>query len=166
MLGTDPSAAVGSSPIRSQLPAGRDRRVAGRWGFLSVVAGLAAAAAFVLRFNPTDRVTDPTGACTWHSLFGINGPGCGGTRMFWYLLHGDIIEAARHHLVALAGVPFALYALVQWGLASWLGLRLPPLRLPVPAYITYGVVWMLYAVVLRNLPWVPFTWFDIPQLTK
>ena len=86
--------------------------------------------------------------------------------MFWYLLHGDVVEAARHHLVALAGVPFALYALVQWGLVSWFGLRLPPLRLPVWAYVTYGVVWMLYAVVLRNVPWAPFTWFNIPQLTN
>ena len=131
-----------------------------------MAAGLAAAVGFVLRFNPTDRVADPTGTCTWHALFGINGPGCGGTRMFWYLLHGDVIEAARHHLVALVGVPFALYALAQWGLSSWFGLRLPPLRLPVWGYIAYGVIWMLYAVVLRNLPWAPFTWFDIPQLTN
>ena len=40
----------------------------------------AAAAWFVLRFNPTDRTVDPTGPCLWHAVTGINGPGCGGTR--------------------------------------------------------------------------------------
>jgi Protein of unknown function (DUF2752) len=40
----------------------------------------------VLAYNPTDRIPDPTGPCTWHALFGIDGPGCGGTRMLWYLL--------------------------------------------------------------------------------
>ena len=72
-----------------------------------VWAGLAAAVGYVLAFNPTDRIADPTGPCTWHTLFGINGPICGGTRMVWYLLHGDLVAAARHHLVALIGVPFA-----------------------------------------------------------
>lgn len=35
-------------------------------------------------------------------LTGINGPTCGGTRLVWYLLHGDLVQTARHHLVALA----------------------------------------------------------------
>jgi hypothetical protein len=35
---------------------------------------LGAAAAWVLTFNPTDSVPDPTGACLWHALTGISGP--------------------------------------------------------------------------------------------
>jgi hypothetical protein len=31
--------------------------------------------------------------------------------------------------------------------------------------IGYAVVFLLYAVVLRNLPWPPFHWFHIPDLT-
>jgi hypothetical protein len=31
-----------------------------------------------------------------------------------YLLHGNVAEAARQHLVALIGAPFAWYALIQW----------------------------------------------------
>jgi len=27
-------------------------------------------------------------------------------------------------------------------------------------------VFVLYAVVLRNLPWQPFAWFDIPNLDR
>lgn len=51
-----------------------------RWAVAGVWAGLAAAVGYVLTFDPTDRVADPTGPCTWHVLFGINGPTCGGTR--------------------------------------------------------------------------------------
>jgi hypothetical protein len=79
----------------------------------------------VLAFNPTDHVADPTGPCTWHAPFGINGPTCGGTRMVWYLLHGDVVQAARHHLIALVGVPFALHALIVWTAQVRFGRRWP-----------------------------------------
>jgi len=130
-----------------------------------VWATLAAATGYVLAFNPADRIADPTGPCTWHALTGINGPTCGGTRMYWYLLHGNLVEAARNHLVALIGAPFALYALVAWTGRVWFGWHLPPLRLSRWVYITYAALWLLYAVVLRNLPGQPFAWFDIPNLT-
>lgn len=133
--------------------------VAGVW------TGLASAVGYVLTVNPTDRIADPTGPCTWHTLFGINGPACGGTRMIWYLLHGDLVQAARHHLVALIGVPFASYALMAWTAQVWFGRRWPLPRLSHWIYIGYAAAWLLYAVVLRNLPWSPFTWFDIPNLT-
>ena len=108
-------------------PARQDRLWVHRLATAGVLAPFGAAAGFVLRFNPTDRVADPTGPCLWHAATGFNGPACGGTRMFYYLLHGDLVQAARHHLVALIAVPFLM---------------------------------------LRNLPWAPFTWFDIPSLDQ
>jgi hypothetical protein len=143
-----------------------DRSWAQRLATVGVLAGIGTAAAFVLRFNPTDRVADPTGPCLWHAATGINGPACGGTRMFYYLLHGDPVQAARHHLVALVAVPFLIYAFIGWAGRVWFGVRLPPLRLSRWMYVTYGVAWVLYSVVLRNLPWAPFTWFDIPNLDQ
>jgi hypothetical protein len=141
-------------------------RTAGlRWAVAGVWATVLAATGYVLAFDPTDRVADPTGPCLWHALFGINGPTCGGTRMVWYLLHADLIQAAQHHLVALAGVPFALYALLAWTARASFGRRWPTLRLSRWTYLGYAAVWLLYATVLRNLPWPPFTWFNIPNLT-
>ncbi|MFF4894427.1 DUF2752 domain-containing protein [Micromonospora chersina] len=140
-------------------------RTAQRAATLVLAGAIGAAAAFVLRFNPTDRVADPTGPCLWHALTGINGPSCGGTRMFYYLLHGDLVDAARHHLAALVAVPFLLYAGVRWAGIAWLGRELPALRLSPRVYWAYGVAFVLYSTVLRNLPWPPFTWFDIPNLT-
>lgn len=135
-----------------------------RLGVAGVWAALGAAVAYVLWNDPTDRLGDPTGPCTWHALTGVNGPSCGGTRMVWYLLHGDLVQAARHHLVALIGVPFVLYSLAAWTALAWFGRRWPTLRLPRWAYLAYAGAWLLYSTVLRNLPWAPFTWFDIPKL--
>ena len=146
-------------PTRRGTAPGVRAAVAAVWATLAVAIG------YTLAFDPTDRATDPTGPCTWHTLFGINGPTCGGTRMLWYLLHGDLVQAARHHLLALVGVPFALYALIVWTARVWFGRSWPLPRLSRWIYLGYAVAWLVYAVVLRNLPWPPFTWFDIPNLT-
>src|SRR5215216_1296989 len=58
---------------------------------LAAFSPFAGATWFVLRFNPTDRTVDPTGPCLWHAATGINGPSCGGTRMFYYLIHGNLV---------------------------------------------------------------------------
>jgi hypothetical protein len=137
-----------------------------RLATVGVLGVLGAAAVFVHRFDPTDRLADPTGPCLWHAATGINGPACGGTRMFYYLLHGDVVQAARHHLVALLAVPFLLYAFIGWAARAWFGVAMPPLRPAAWMYATYAVAWLLYAVVLRNLPWLPFSWFDIPSLDQ
>jgi hypothetical protein len=123
------------------------------------------ACGYVLAFDPTDAVADPAGGCLWHAVLNLNGPTCGGTRMVWYLLHGDLVQAARHHLVAALTVPFAGYALLAWTARAWFGRRWPLPRLPLWAYLVYAAIWLLYSVVLRNLPWAPFAWFDLPNLT-
>jgi Protein of unknown function (DUF2752) len=136
-----------------------------RLGPAGVWLTLGAATAWVLAFNPTDRTPDPTGPCLWHMLTGINGPTCGGTRMFWYLLHGNLVQAARHHLAALIGLLYGLYALTVWTVNTYGGRRLPLWRPGRAATAGYIGFFFLYAVVLRNLPWQPFAWFDIPNLT-
>ncbi|MEV0271471.1 DUF2752 domain-containing protein [Hamadaea sp. NPDC050747] len=135
-----------------------------RWAPVAVWLLLAVAAGWVLAHNPTDRIPDPTGPCLWHALTGINGPTCGGTRMFWYLIHGNLVQAARHHLAALAGMMYGLYALLAWTIAGFGGRRLPLWRPGGKAIAAYLLLFLLYAVVLRNLPWAPFSWFDIPNL--
>ena len=134
----------------------------GRLAPLSVWAALALAFALVLANNPADRTPDLLGGCSWFTMFGTNGPTCGGTRMVWYLLHGDLINAARMHLLAFVGVPFALYALIQWTAGSVFGLRLPPLRLAWWVYVAYGVAFLVYGAVLRNLP--GFGWFHLDYM--
>lgn len=133
-----------------------------RFAPLSVWGLLALAIGYVLAVNPADRKPDLLGGCGWYVMFGTNGPTCGGTRMVWYLLHGDVVNAARMHLVALIGTPFALYALVQWSAQSLFGLRLPALRLRWWLVVVYGVVFVIYGAVLRNLP--GFEWFHLDYM--
>jgi hypothetical protein len=142
------------------LPFGGWQRMA-TLGVLGVAAG---AAAYVLRFDPTDGVADPTGPCVWHALTGINGPSCGLTRMVFHLLHGDLVQAARHHLVALLAVPVLGYMFLRWAARVWWRLALPTVRLPGWALLAYAVAWLAYSTLLRNLPWAPLAWFDIPNL--
>lgn len=142
-------------------PASRRGRWA-RYAPLAVWAALAGAFGLVLATNPADRRPDLLGGCGWYATFGTNGPTCGGTRMVWYLLHADVVNAARMHLLALFGTPVALYALVQWSAQRMFGLRLPPLRLRWWAYLAYGVAFVVYGAVLRNLP--GFEWFHIDYM--
>jgi hypothetical protein len=90
---------------------------------------------------------------------------CGGTRMFWYLLHGDLVQAARHHLVALVGLLYGGHALTVWTVDRVFGRRLPLWRPGRRMWIAYAVLFVLYASVLRNLPWAPFDWFYVDNLT-
>jgi Protein of unknown function (DUF2752) len=126
---------------------------------------LAAAVWWVQTFNPTDNTPDPTGPCLWHALTGINGPTCGGTRAFTYLIHGNLVEAARFHLPFVLAVPFVSYWWLSWLAQATFGIRLPRLR-PRPWMLaTYGVFFLVFTTMLRNLPFAPFHWFDIPNLT-
>lgn len=166
--GHQPAAAVDlpDQPAAVASPGGHFARLfaALRWMLpLWVLAPFAAAAWFLTRFNPTDTVADPTGPCPWHALTGINGPSCGGTRMFYYLIRGDLIEAARHHLPALLAVPFLSYLWLAWALGRF-GVRMPVLRLPRWALIAYVAFFLVFSTVLRNLDWGPFAWFNIPNL--
>lgn len=69
------------------------------------------------------------------------------------------------HLAALVAVPFAGYAYLWW-VAGWVfGRRIPMFRVTARTAITYAVFFVVYAVVLRNLPWPPFDWFTVPDLT-
>ena len=146
-------------------PAAHRRRYAPLWALGAPVAWFG----FVLAFDPTDDAPDPAGRCLWHMVSGIDGPTCGITRLTWYLLHGDLINAARMHLAFLLGIPLLAYA---W--AWWIADRVFGRRLPVPAsrrtmtvvLVSYGVFFLLYSTVLRNLPWAPFTWFYVPELAQ
>jgi hypothetical protein len=133
-----------------------------RFSPLAIWAMLVAAVIYVLAVNPADREPDALGGCGWYAMFGTDGPACGGTRMVWYLLHGDLVNAARMHLIALIGMPFALYHLIRWTAASLVGLRLPALRLPGWVYLGYVAAFVLYGALLRNLP--GFEWFHLDYM--
>lgn len=146
------------APPRSASALDRIRR--GRAGRLlepAGVAALAAAAATVIYFgNPTDP-HNFLPVCPSKLLFGIDCPGCGGMRMVYSLLHGDLHAAVQYNAVALVVLP-----LIAWSWVSWTRTRLTGRR-PARNWQTWRWSPMVVLTVvvgwgvIRNLPFPPFT---------
>jgi len=125
-------------------------------GPAAVACCFAGAAAYVLFTDPTDAKASTVPTCLVRLTTGFDCPGCGGTRAFWYLLHGNIPAAARHHAMFVFAVPFLLYMYAGWTAKTVFKRTLPPLRLSAKTIGIFLAAWTVFTV-LRNLPWAPFT---------
>jgi hypothetical protein len=130
-------------------------------GPAAIAACFGGAVGYVLISDPTNSDAFSTPTCLLKLTTGFDCPGCGGTRAFWYLLHGNLPQAARHHAVFVFALPFLLYMYVAWS-TKLIFKRdvLPALR---PSALTLSVflsVWFVFSV-LRDLPWAPFTWLYV-----
>ena len=94
---------------------------------VAVLGCLAGAVGYTVWADPTRSAPDAAPTCLLKLTTGLDCPGCGGTRAFWYLLHGDLPAAARHHIVFVFAVPFLLYLYVAWAGKQLFGWRLPQL---------------------------------------
>jgi len=108
-------AATRTDTDRIVTPARIDTRPLWRRLVAPAGVGLAAvgACAYVSAFNPNE--SGPYPPCPLRALFGIDCPGCGGTRGMYCLLHGDIAGALDHNVLLLVILPVAVGL---WGL--WL----------------------------------------------
>ena len=122
---------------------------------LAVVAGVGVCSAAVWVGDPTT----PGGflpVCPTKALLGIDCPGCGGMRMAYSLMHGDVPAALHYNAVSFVVVLLLGWSMVAWTLGrlrgraktSWLHWRWTPL-----VFSVVFVVWF----VIRNLPFAPFT---------
>jgi len=122
---------------------------------LALVAGLGVCCAVVWVGDPTT----PGGflpVCPTKALFGIDCPGCGGMRMAYSLMHGDIPAALHYNAVSFVVVLLFVWSTATWTLGrlrgramdSWLHWRWTPL--------TFSIVFVVWFVI-RNLPFAPFT---------
>ncbi|MGC9666416.1 DUF2752 domain-containing protein [Planosporangium sp. 12N6] len=168
-LTSEPAAAYPAPPAYAVPAPGRFTRFVMRFADRTPVwAGPAAiavcfggAVGYVLATDPTssDAFSAPT--CLLKLTTGFDCPGCGGTRAFWYLIHGNLPQAARNHALFVFAVPFLLYMYVAWT-AKLIAKRdvLPTFRLSPLTLSVFLAVWFGFSV-LRNLPWAPFTWFYV-----
>lgn len=132
-----------------------------RW--LAPVAALscmAGAVGYTLVADPTDSTADAVPTCLLKLTTGFDCPGCGGTRAAWYLLHGNLPAAARHHILFVFALPFLLYLYVAWAGRQLFNWRLPQLRLSPTVIGVFLAAWLAFTI-LRNLPWAPFTWLYV-----
>jgi hypothetical protein len=85
--------------------------------------------------------------CPFKLLTGWNCPFCGGLRMAYDLLHGDLAAAVNDNIFVLIGVP----TLVGWLLIRS---RHSKSALPLPALLMIAAAAAIWTV-LRNLPGFP-----------
>ncbi len=131
-------------------PASTVERIAAGVGISTITAG----AAVVAYFNPTTAGFFPV--CPLYSLTGIYCPGCGLTRGFHALFHGDVIPALHYN--ALLPVFAFLFAFVFISLILVVARGRGLSWRVFPPSAMYGFLILAAAFfVLRNLPFYPFT---------
>ncbi|BCB87718.1 hypothetical protein Psuf_050310 [Phytohabitans suffuscus] len=160
----DPTAAPPPPHYFVPPPPGRFTRLvarAPRWlAPVAVLGCVAAAAGYVTIANPTESTADAPPTCLLKLTTGLDCPGCGGTRAFWYMINGDLPAAARHHALFIFVVPFLVYVYLAWAGKQIFGKTLPKLRVTPTMIGVFLSAWLAFSI-LRNLPWAPFTWFYV-----
>lgn len=122
-----------------------------------VVLAIFAIGCFIVGlFNPTNAGFFP--ACPLLSVTGYACPGCGLTRGFHSLFHGEFVTAMSYNalvpiycLAFLYGI-FYLISVIFRGRGLWFNLLSP-----IPLFIFLAI--SLIFGVLRNIPSEPFTFF-------
>ncbi|MER5772674.1 DUF2752 domain-containing protein [Streptomyces sp. NPDC001985] len=86
--------------------------------------------------------------CPFRLLTGVLCPACGGTRMVYDLMHGDIAAAWADNRLLLLTAPFALALLARWAAEGLRGRRWRPRlsRRTQVLVVSAAVAW----AVLRN----------------
>lgn len=120
----------------------------------AAVAGIAGASAIVSAYDPTKAGFFPV--CPLFELTGLACPGCGLTRGFHALFHGDVLTALDFNallpvwamIIAYVWVSLLFYALRGKGLPMW------PTH---PKFLwTFFIVLFTFGI-LRNIPAYPLT---------
>ncbi len=121
-----------------------------------ILAG--SAGAFVVGyFNPSTSNFFPV--CPLHALTGLNCPGCGLTRGFHALFHGDILTALQFNLLLPIYLLIFIYIGITLSLIILRGRGLSN-KIFTPLSIYGFLIASLVFGVLRNLPFYPFTIFS------
>ncbi len=93
--------------------------------------------------------------CPFRALTGFTCPGCGTTRAFHRLLHGDLSAAFQFNPLFVLSLPFLLYFLLNYTNTVLRGRPIPKNTLAAK------YIWALFGIVLffwifRNTPFYPF----------
>ncbi|MBD0373973.1 MAG: DUF2752 domain-containing protein [Pyrinomonadaceae bacterium] len=123
---------------------------------LMIVAGSIFVLVYLRLFNPATPGTNMYPSCPFHSLTGLNCPGCGTLRGLHQLMHGHLLSALNHNVLMVLMLPFFAYTLVSYALVATRGRGLPK-PFVRPLYL-HTLLWAVLSFwVLRNIPVYPLT---------
>ncbi len=123
---------------------------------LAFITTALAALVYVRLFNPSAPGAAIYPSCPFHTMTGLNCPGCGITRGLHQLLHGQFLSALNHNALLLLLLPILGYALASNALVVIRGRGLP--RPAMKSRYAHVLTWVLVVFwVLRNIPVYPLT---------
>ena len=120
-----------------------------RWGWLGIPVVLVGLLV-LWKFEPAGQFFFPR--CWLYQTTGLQCPGCGTTRAFHALLHGDLAAALRFNALAVCGLAVGAWFAVRW-IWAWQTGRWwrNPFRHPYVLAALGGIAFGFGVV--RNLPW-------------
>jgi len=122
---------------------------------LIVAASAMLACAAVWVGDPTTP-NGPLPVCPTKALLGIDCPGCGGMRMLYSLMHGNLVAAVRYNALGLVAVGLLVWAYVAWTYGRVVGRRITSWQ--HHRWSAVVALWVVMAwFVVRNIPFAPFT---------
>lgn len=124
-------------------------RVLAAAGATAMIAG----AGVVAYFDPTKPGFFPV--CPLYALTGFACPGCGLTRAFHALFHGDLVTALDYHALLPMFVFFFGFGFLSLVFFALRGRRLG-LNVLHPTALWVALVLLFVFGAVRNLPWYPF----------
>jgi hypothetical protein len=111
----------------------------------------------VTYFNPSTSQFFPV--CPLHALTGYSCPGCGLTRGFHSLFHGDIVSALMFNVMLPIYLIVFVYIGISFMFVAVRGRGLNFLAFSPRMVYAFFVASLIFAI-LRNLPFYPFTLFS------
>jgi hypothetical protein len=129
------------------------------WATAAVFALSLVVFATLFQFNPAGQLFYPL--CLFHSLTGLNCPGCGSLRALHQLTHGHLAAALRCNLLLVLALPVLAFIGARRFLRRLAGRPLPWPALR-PAWVIFFTSVLVIFGILRNLPFPPFTYLSPP----
>lgn len=124
-----------------------------RWTAATIWVVLVGGAAYLFFFQPGRTGIFPS--CPFHTLTGLNCPGCGTARGLHQLLHGNLVAAFELNPLMVLALPFLGYSLIAYTRLAFTGRPMPQLSLsPRSGWLLTIVILGFW--VLRNTSIYPF----------
>jgi len=117
---------------------------------------LLAGATAIYYYEPVNGL--PLMPCLFHAVTGLDCIGCGLTRSMHALAHGDFLTALSYNLIMPFWLLLPAYALLGEWLRALAGRPMLPILRDRRWLLILLLVSSLTFMILRNLPWWPFTW--------